>query len=184
MGKSLLTKLSPKSVNFMGAGGRSMAEITAFDVAGALSFGDLSVHAYYFGLAKYCLDEKATRETIIHLEKKIQTSIDVKGWQDDRGRALRLASLVLQEVGFGLVCKKCQGSGLEVNNKSGALVNENCRKCGGRGAGSFTDRQRAALSGIPKSSWSRAWISRMSCFYDYVVELDYLVSSHLKRQFS
>jgi len=185
MSAELLTKLTPSSVNLERVGSGGVPDINRYDVAAALAYGSLPTLAYHYGLSKYCMDAKASSNVLKTISEKIQLTIKMEGWPDEEGRSSKLAKLVLLESGHGITCTGCNGLGLiQFTEKSGRnhASSTECKKCEGSGVGQLSERKKAEIAGIPKSSWSRGWNERMSIFYEEINILDHVVSKHLGSQ--
>ncbi|MEE8057201.1 MAG: hypothetical protein V3T17_05125 [Pseudomonadales bacterium] len=186
MSVKVLAKMTARGVVIDGIG-KGQILISAYDVAAALSYGSLPHPAYHLGLAKYCDDAAARDKLYKHIETKIQHKINSNNWQDAKERASCLALLVMQEAVYGLQCKVCHGRGFvrkRVQHKAVMLEEKQCQKCHGLGVGILSERKRAAIANIPKSSWIRNWILRIEEFKHYVVDLETKVIKQLAFQFS
>lgn len=180
----LLYKMLPHGANLMSEGIRGSQALSAVDIAAALALGSLPKHAYYFGLTKYCNDDKAKLSFLNHLESKIQKTIHRRKWHDAEGRARGLALLVLLEGIYGLLCHRCKGRGFVLSKirRNELRHQKSCERCNGSGVGQISDTQRAKIAKVATSNWIKTWKTRNEEFMLYAHGLDAKVLRHLKRQ--
>lgn len=182
MSESLLTKMSVRGCNWQSVAGGTI-DISEFDVAAALSFGNLSRPAYYLARAKYLDDAEALNWMKQHFSHQVLTTFAIDKSKNIDDKVSGLADLIVKEGMFGIHCKDCEGLGVIYSRNVLKPIVGNCKSCNGTGHGRLSERERARTANIPVSSWNRKWKEKIYDFYNYVSDLNDEVISHVRRQF-
>lgn len=91
--------------------------------------------------AKYLLDYRAHERAIV-----IYAGSIARQYALPIGKAMAVSRAAVHCVVHGVACKACHGTGVTAEQKE-------CQKCEGVGMKAVSDRQRAMVAGIPKSTW-------------------------------
>ncbi|WP_027707714.1 hypothetical protein [Zooshikella ganghwensis] len=179
----LLTKMNPKSCVLNERAKVTAVQITGYDIAAALSFGQLSKPAYYFARAKYCDDIQAAKKLEEHLIEFIHCEIVVNNWSLGEGSIIGITELLIEEGVYGVRCKKCKGNGnIYIKHNQLSSV-EDCTRCSGSGFGAFSQRERARTANIPLTTWNRHWERNFQYLLGYIEELNSQLIRHMSKQF-
>ncbi|MGI0119064.1 hypothetical protein [Zooshikella sp. RANM57] len=179
----LLTKMNPKSCVLNERAKVTAVQITGYDIAAALSFGQLSKPAYYFARAKYCDDIQAIKKLEEHLIAFIQCEITMNNWPLGEGSIAGITELVIKEGVYGVRCKKCKGNGNIYTKHTKLSSIEYCSRCNGSGFGALSQRERARTADIPLTTWNRHWERNFQYLLGYVEELNSQLLRHINKQF-
>lgn len=91
--------------------------------------------------AKYLLDYRAHNRLVLIYAGQIRREYDLSPV-----KAIAVSRAAVHCVVYGSACKACHGTGVTPEQKE-------CPKCEGVGMKAVSDRQRAMVAGIPKSTW-------------------------------
>jgi hypothetical protein len=182
-GEKLLRKMVPHGCDLTHEVVGGKVEISEFDVAASLAYGELPAAAYILGRAKYCDDFRSLKQLTEHIESFVHKEVKINNWIANTDQVSGIANLVISEALFGVLCKKCNGLGYRLKSSKRLGAVETCEKCNGVGTGTLTQRKRANISQIPLTSWIRHWHARVERFYSYIYDLDDKVVSHINKQF-
>lgn len=182
MVERLLTKLTPKEYNLDCVSIGTKLGITAYDIAAALSYGELPQPAYFLARAKYCEDLQAAKHLQDHLVSFISEQVKVKNCSINNDSIKGIAIIIMREAVYGIQCKKCKGLGFKYKNHNKLASIEKCYVCDGTGNSSLSKRERARTANIPLTSWIRNWDNKLFLFFNYINEIEYKLIKHIKKQ--
>lgn len=171
----LMAKMTPHGVLITGAGFGGTARLDMMDVAGALGMGGLDHSAYLFGLLKYCMDHHVAGrvERIMCGHVAAMSKAFMWGLTDEQ--IAGMARLAILENMHDTVCRTCNGSA--------QVAAKPCEPCNGVGRIPMSNRKRAAIVGVPETTWRREWKDKANRCYRIVSLWDAEVTAHLARQF-
>jgi RecJ-like exonuclease len=161
------------SMNYRGVRSSAGAVLSKAELAGLLA--RLSAHEMNLTLAKYGCDEDAKRKLVGNVTAYVTAVAMERGWKPRNAELLGgLARLAVYEVVGGLLCAKCNGTGL-------ASVVRVCKCCEGTGHKRLSRREMATIVGVDQAQWLRVWNERYAVVFDYVTGLDTAVIKQLHR---
>lgn len=94
---------------------------------------------------RYLLDERAQKKLVLMISAKASSDYDL-----EPSAAFGVGRAAVYCVMADAICKTCNGAG--VNREQVA-----CKRCDGVGRKPISDRRRALVAGIDKSTWLRSY---------------------------
>ncbi|MFT0137296.1 hypothetical protein ACEK07_04450 [Alcanivoracaceae bacterium MT1] len=187
----LLGKMTTKGLRLDGGGGGPVL-IAPGDVAAALAMGGLPHEAVLVGLAKYADDNNSQLALRDWARAHFRRRCVVRGWKQDYAEGLAL--LVVYELVNPTRCPECAGRGkrwesvdlttpLDVAPVVGRSW-EYCSRCKGTGTVRLSQRDRAAIAGITKTTFCDTWSRRADELWEDLATLEDRVLRHLWHHFS
>ena len=176
--ENLLAKLVPKTLVPTGEGAGGNEKLTALDVAAALAMAKLPKHAYWYALAKYCLDEDAERRAHMALNNLIRDYCDKQRWPYKESYTQGIAFALIRERVRPPLCRRCRGRGYYMHRTKVVA----CDSCDKAGTKPMSARQVARLCNMPKTTFQRTWQPRMKLFDSWIGEWEDVIVARLKRQ--
>lgn len=169
----LLTKLAPHAKMPNGEPPGGIPAITMEDVAGACA--KMNRHAYLYALAKFCLDKNVMPE--LRRENRHMTihRAGLEGWRSDPEKVLVLADLALSEALNPRLCKRCGGSGLQLNQRA-------CPACSGKGRLGAEGGSCADALDVSKQAWGQVWRRRLDDIVRDLIFLEEDIARHIRRR--
>lgn len=181
-GARLLTRCNESQIKGV-PGGRSTNPDTLrpSDIAAGLSGLPAGVSATV--LLKHCHDPASVRPLYAHLLNtagKLAVEQRWKGYRaNEKPAAKMLESMVrlaIDELMRSGVCPSCRGSKRSVNDKRA------CQRCGGTGRQNYSDRERARMVGMPRTTWRDTWARRYEQIYSVANSWDKRAERHVVRK--
>ena len=168
-GKVMLARLCARGLQIVDPIRGGKVEISPAEIAAALGYGALGRAPYYLALAKYCDDGLALLELRhAHLAPLLMRTCLVSALPDPLLHGL--LDLLCAEGLHAPLHGRCQGRG--------------CDGCQGTGVRRQSDRERARLVGVAKTTYQRRWrhgVDRALCTME---AWDQAALGHLYHQFA
>jgi len=165
MGVGILTRLNPKGsdigrVGYSTAGGLTSADISAA-CAGANAVGETIL------LAKICGDRCVQDPLFYKMYTEVIDLATKQGWKAKKRGEDKIRSvlqLAIYESVTQYVCPVCRGTKWSRKDPT-----KPCTPCRGTGKWRISDTDKAAVTGISKTAWSKLWRYR---YEDIVLMLE------------
>lgn len=178
MSKEILTKLNPKTVNFLGSGGcgggLSPADVSAC-LSGASRLGVATLLASIGG------DTRVHKKDFDNMFDGILGLAKENHWVlKNKGKRLKiLLQLAIHEHCNRTACPTCKGSKYHQSDKT-----KLCRTC--RGVGIYMSRQqeKAELIEVTQQAWSRMWDLRYTQIHQYIQENEHKAMREIHKKLS
>lgn len=153
-------------------GGSAGDSLSKAELAGMLA--KLSPSEMNMALAKYGCDDNARQALVGNVGAWVITVAMRDNWRPRcRDVLMGMATLAVYEVVGGLLCAKCDGTGM-------ASMIRTCKCCDGTGHKAMSGRAKAEAIGVDERQWRTIWKVRYETIFDYVNGLDSTVHKHLR----
>jgi hypothetical protein len=156
-----LGKLTPHPVNINHIAGATPS-LTCEDVAGSL--GIIENHLSCLLLYKYCHDLDMGKVLVDYVKTACQGLFNNNCWSMQY--IDEITDVALVELFDDKNCRICKGSKIIISDNKQA----ECHSCNGKGVKRYSERYKARLSGINKTSWNRKYSERYEAIFSMLTK--------------
>jgi hypothetical protein len=146
--------------------GTAGKELSKVELAGLLA--GLSNHEMNLALAKYGVDEDASRRLLVGVSLHVLELAYKEDWSHKDNRIfVAMAKLAINEIISENLCPNCNGVGI--------VKIKVCNVCNGTRHKVMSGRKKANIIGVTQVQWTRMWSSRYEDVFEYVRGMDSLI---------